>query len=215
MADDMAMMWDEVADIGTLLEELSDEDFDTPSLCEGWAVRDVLGHVSMGHTVSTSSMLLLLAKHGFNMPKASRIESATQFAGKSGDDIRRFWSDVMVAQHPRKGFAKVVPARAGFMDLIVHNQDIRRPTGRNRVIPSERMVRALELSHTEGGPGFNPKKNVAGLRLVASDIGWSAGDGPSIEGPGEAVVMAAAGRPAALADLEGDGVEVLRGRIAG
>jgi hypothetical protein len=37
---DETMMWDEVADIGALLHELDDEAFDTPSLCDGWAVRD-------------------------------------------------------------------------------------------------------------------------------------------------------------------------------
>ncbi len=47
---DETMMWDEVADIGALLHELDDEAFDTPSLCDGWAVRDVLGHMGLGHT---------------------------------------------------------------------------------------------------------------------------------------------------------------------
>jgi uncharacterized protein (TIGR03083 family) len=121
----------------------------------------------------------------------------------------------MVRQHPRKGISSLIPAKAGFLDHLVHNQDIRRPTGRQRVIPSERMLRALEISHTVSGPGFSPKKNVAGLRLVASDVGWSTGDGPRVEGPGEAVVLAAAGRTVALTELAGDGVEILRTRIAG
>ena len=45
MADENTLMWDEVADIGELLHELDDADFDTASLCEGWMVRDVLGHM--------------------------------------------------------------------------------------------------------------------------------------------------------------------------
>ena len=48
---DETMMWDEVADIGALLHELDDEAFDTPSLCDGWAVREVLGHMALGHTL--------------------------------------------------------------------------------------------------------------------------------------------------------------------
>ena len=46
---DETMMWDEVADIGALLHELDDEAFDTPSWCDGWAVRDVLD-TGPGHT---------------------------------------------------------------------------------------------------------------------------------------------------------------------
>ena len=213
MADEATMMWDEVADIGQLLHELGEDAFDTPSLCTGWAVRDVLGHMSLGHTTPMPAMVGRIAKYGFNVTKASFTESKGLFAGKSADDIRRFWDEVMVAQHPMKGISKLIPIKAGFLDHLVHNQDIRRPTGAMRTVPSDRLVRALELVRSEGSPMFNPKKTVRGLRLVASDVGWSAGDGPTVEGPGEAIVMAASGRAAALADLRGDGVDVLSARL--
>jgi uncharacterized protein (TIGR03083 family) len=213
VADEKTMMWDEVADIGTLLEELADADFDTPSLCSGWAVRDVLGHMGLGHTVPMPQMLARIAKYGFNVTKASRNESVMLFKGKSAGDIRRFWSEVMVREHPMKGISKLIPPKAGFLDHLVHNQDIRRPTGRPRAIPTDRLRRALELVRSESSPMFSPKKNVAGLKLNASDIAWSAGDGPIVEGPAEAIVLAASGRSAALPDLSGDGVAVLSGRI--
>jgi hypothetical protein len=88
MADDMTMMWEEVADIGGLLHELDDEAFDTPSLCEGWAVRDVLGHMGAGHTTPFPSMLARIAKYGFNVTKASFIESKQFLAGRSAGEIR-------------------------------------------------------------------------------------------------------------------------------
>src|SRR5690349_11710631 len=50
VSDDMTMLWDEIDDIGDLLHDLDDLEFDTPSLCDGWAVRDVLGHMGTGHT---------------------------------------------------------------------------------------------------------------------------------------------------------------------
>ena len=123
MADDQAMMWAEVDDIGSLLGELGDEEFDTPSLCSGWAVREVLGHMGLGHTTPMGAMVGRMAKHGFNVTKASKLESTTMFAGKSADDIRR-------------------------------------PTGRNRAIPEDRLRRALDLARSEGSPMFSPKKNV-------------------------------------------------------
>ena len=214
MADDMTLLWAEVDDIGGLLSELGDEQFDTPSLCSGWAVRDVLGHMGLGHTTPMGAMIGRIAKYGFNVTKASSRESTMLFAGKAPDEIRRFWSEVMMATHPRKGISKMIPARAGFLDHLVHNQDIRRPTGHARSIPEERLRRALELARSEGSPMFSPKRNVAGLRLVATDVDWSGGDGPEVTGPGEALVMAASGRRAALADLSGEGVDRLRERIA-
>lgn len=215
MADDATMMWDEVADIGQLLHQLDDAAFDVPSLCSGWKVRDVLGHMGLGHTTPMGAMVGRIAKYGFNVTKASFTESQGLFAGKSADDVRRFWDEIMVAQHPMKGISKLIPLRAGFLDHLVHNQDIRRPTGMGRTIPTDRLVRALELVRSEGTPMFNPKKTVRGLRLVASDAGWSGGDGPAVEGPGEAIVMAAAGRRAAVEDLSGEGAEILRARLSG
>jgi hypothetical protein len=44
-----------------------------------------------------------------------------------------------------------------------------------------------------------------GVRLVATDLDWSHGNGPEVRGSGEALLMAMAGRPAALDDLDGPG----------
>ena len=211
---DETMMWDEVADIGALLHELDDEAFDTPSLCDGWAVRDVLGHMGLGHTTPMPAMLARIGRYAFNVTKASFTESKTLFAGQNADEIRRFWDEVMVAQHPKRGISKLIPAKSGFLDHLVHNQDIRRPTGKPRTIPEARLHRALQLVRAEASPLFNSKRNVSGLKLCASDIGWTAGGGPAVLGPGEAIVLAAAGRKAALADLHGDGVAKLRQRIS-
>ena len=112
-----------------------------------------------------------------------------------------------------KGISRLIPAKSGFLDHLVHNQDIRRPTGKSRTIASDRLVRALELVRSEGTPLFSPKKMVRGLKLVASDLDWTAGEGPAVEGPGEAIVMAAAGRAAGLETLKGEGTTILRDRI--
>jgi uncharacterized protein (TIGR03083 family) len=212
---DKTMMWDEVADIGVLLHELDDGAFDTPSLCDGWAVRDVLGHMGLGHTTPMPEVLARVGRYSFNVNKASYTESKTLFAGQGADEIRRFWDEVMVARQPRKGISKLIRTKSGFLDHLIHNQDIRRPTGKPRTIPEARLRRALHLVCTEATPLFSPKRNVAGLKLSATDIDWTAGDGPVVQGPGEAIVLAAAGRKAALADLEGDGVAVLRERTGG
>jgi uncharacterized protein (TIGR03083 family) len=213
MTDDLTMMWDEVADIGTLLHELDDASFDAPSLCDGWAVRDVLGHMCVGHTTPMPEMVVRIGKYGFNVTKASFAESQRFVAGKPPDEIREFWDTVMIGQHPRKGISKMIPANAGFVDHLIHHQDIRRPVGAPRDIPQERLVRALEVVSSVGNPMFNPKKTVAGLELHATDVDWSSGEGPRVEGPGEAIVMAAAGRSVALEDLGGEGVGVLRERL--
>jgi hypothetical protein len=57
------------------------------------------------------------------------------------------------------------------------------------------------------------RKRARGLRLVATDLPWSAGAGPEVRGPAEALYMALNGRTGAIDQLTGDGVPVLAGRI--
>ena len=54
--------------------------------------------------------------------------------------------------------------------------------------------------------GTGARKRANGLRLVATDIGWSAGTGPEVRGRGETLLMALAGRSVGATALEGDGV---------
>jgi hypothetical protein len=62
----------EVRDMADLLESLDEAQLDTPSLCEGWRVRDVAGHVASGTCMSLPAVMMQTAKHGFSVPKASK-----------------------------------------------------------------------------------------------------------------------------------------------
>ncbi len=53
-----------------------------------------------------------------------------------------------------------------------------------------------------------PVKDVAGLRLEATDIEWSWGEGKLVSGPAEAILMAI-NRRDTRSELTGDGVSAL------
>jgi hypothetical protein len=80
-------------------------------------------------------------------------------------------------------------------------------------MPEERLVAALDVVPNLAG-FVGAKQRVAGLRLVATDVDWSSGDGPRITGSGEAILLAASGRPVALDELDGEGLTTLRSRVA-
>jgi len=101
----------------------------------------------------------------------------------------------------------------GLTDSLIHQQDIRRAIGIAREVPGDRLVEALDISLR--APTLSSKKNAAGLRLAPDDLDWRHGEGPQLTGPGEAVLMACAGRSDALADLDGPGLETLRARVTG
>lgn len=196
------LVTDERIDLVAFLRTLSDEDWEAPSLCTGWRVRDVVGH------------LLYDA-----VPASAYLRSAARL--RSADRINEYWVRKaknfdpstlveMLGRSTGRGlFVRLAP-RIALADALVHHQDIRRPLGRERTIPPSRLLSVLE--HPD--PFAHPGRRARGLRLVATDVRWSKGNGPTVRGTGEAIALAVAGRGAVLDELDGDGVAVLRERIA-
>ncbi len=97
-------------------------------------------------------------------------------------------------------------------DIVIHQIDIRRPLEQHRRIPNGRTIPVATDLWTNRF--FPSPKLFQDIRAVATDAEWSAGDGPEITGPIEALIMTMAGRYATLDQLQGDGATVLRKRAA-
>jgi uncharacterized protein (TIGR03083 family) len=203
--DWQALLWEQSTALADLIDGIDDADFDHDSLCEGWKVRDVIGHMLVGHTTPMLKILGLTAKYRFNVPRGSFEMSKDLAAKLTPEEIRTQWRAV-AEQHTRNGIARTIPYPDGFIDHFIHEQDIRRPLGLPAPTDADRLIAALDATVKVKGPMFAPAKAVKGLRLEATDVDWSHGEGPVVRGPAEAIVLAAAGRKVALADLEGDGV---------
>jgi uncharacterized protein (TIGR03083 family) len=212
VADYDAMRLAEMASISEYLHELDDEQWDEASLCEGWRVRDVISHMCVGYTTPMPVLVAKIAKKGFSVPKASRDESIAFGSAHAPTAILATFDDVRT-NDVKKGIARVIKPKEALVDHVIHHQDIRRPLDRPRVVPEDRLVAALDVVPHLGG-FVGAKKRVAGLGLTATDVAWSHGDGPEVTGPGEAILLAASGRPVVLGELQGAGVEVLRARLA-
>lgn len=80
-----------------------------------------------------------------------------------------------------------------------------------REIPAERLKAALGFARA--APPIGTPWRIRGLRLIATDLDWAAGTGLDVRGPGEALLMAMAGRHGVTVELTGPGVTTLRARI--
>ena len=199
-----ALARQERTDLADFLSTLSSEQWDAPTLCEDWRVRDVVAHVISYDEITLLGAVARMARAGFSLDRSNALGlSASRDPGELLDALRRHLT-------PR-GLTAGFGGRIGLLDCTIHHQDIRRPLGMPRDIPAERLRHAL---------GFLPRaialgtpRRIRGLRLVAEDIDWAHGSGPEIRGTGEAVLMATAGRRCALDEVTGPGVAVLAGRV--
>lgn len=193
------MLAAERAEMIELLRGLSEDQWDTPSLCAGWRVKEVVGHL-LTDTLGPLAYLRTSIAHRGNIDRINNA-LAESFAALSTDElVDRF-------AHRSGRLSKFAP-RLMLADLTVHHQDIRRPLGLARTIPADRLTAVL--SHPD--PFAFPGKRTKGLRFVATDVDWSSGDGPEVRGPGEALALAMVGREVVLDELTGDGVPELRRR---
>lgn len=98
---------------------------------------------------------------------------------------------------------------------MIHDQDMRRALGLQRIVPGERVRAALDVVLTpKGSMNLGSYQRAEGLRLRADDIDWSWGSGPEVVGSAEAILMALAGRSVALVELSGEGLSTLSARVS-
>jgi uncharacterized protein (TIGR03083 family) len=193
---------DERRDLVSLLRTLSDEEWQAPSLCDGWRVRDVVAHV-LYDSIPTRRYLAIMVRGRFSVDRINGRLVDREQETPTPQLVDRLESSIGGG-----AFARLAPA-AALADVLVHHQDIRRPLGRQRSIPEERLVSVL--NHPD--PFALPWRHTRGMRFVATDVDWSKGRGPEVRGTGEAIALATVGRPVVLDELAGDGVPELRRRL--
>ena len=191
--------------VADLLEELSAQEWDQPSLCAAWRVRDVAGHLSLVPTIRTWEMVRV-APRALGNPHRINTLLARRYGDRPADEII-----ARIREHAEaRGTARVLDARDSLFDVVVHSQDIARPLGRLVDVPLDSAVQGLDRVWEMGWP-FRARVRLAGLGLRATDADWRRGDGPVVSGPALALLLLLTGRTeAALPSLTGDGVRTLR-----
>jgi len=203
------MIVDERRHAADLLSTLTPDQLRTPSLCAGWTVHDVAAHLTTFLRFGQFKIYLGLVATAADFDRVNEWLTR-RAAGKSDAEIvellrRRAGARTTV---PRSGYDPVLA------DVVLHDLDIRLPLGIGRDIPEDRLAVAFHHLTSRPSPGYAMGSRLDGLRFTATDTGWDAGAGPSVRGPAEALVLGIGGRAGVLDELSGDGVPVLRQRLA-
>jgi uncharacterized protein (TIGR03083 family) len=202
-------MWTTIAsERGALADDLADlssAQWATPSLCGEWTVQEALAHMTSTAHISPPSFLLGLAAAGFSFDKFAR-KGIERWRGDGPAQTLQNFREV---QHSRKH--PPGPSTTWLGEAIVHAEDIRRPLGIAHTYPADAVLQVLDF-YKGSNAIIGTKRRIEGVTLTSTDADWTHGSGPEVQGPLLSLLLAGTGRKAALDDLTGDGVAVLRSR---
>jgi uncharacterized protein (TIGR03083 family) len=185
------------------LEQLDDTQWAQASLCDGWSVHDVVAHLV--HNALTTRLGLVVAvaraRFDFDRQNADGIERAR--GASPQETLKR------LRQVASRISGPPAPLDTRIVEEIVHGEDIRRPLGLTRRYPQEAVVRSLRQQARMPASFGGAKEIVGRVRLTATDVDLSIGDGPEVRGPALSLLLAITGRRAARDDLDGPGLAYL------
>lgn len=194
-----------VALIGDL-ENLSDAQWSTQSLCSAWTVRDVLAHMTTTAKMTPGRFFGRFAGTGFQFNAMNQKGVNEELGATPADTLAGFKAQLDRTTAPPG------PLDAMVGEVVIHGQDIRRPLGIAHTYQPEALSLVGDFV-IRGNLLLGGKRRATGLTLVATDVDWTRGAGPEVRGPLASIILALTGRKAGLADLSGDGLPTLTGRI--
>jgi uncharacterized protein (TIGR03083 family) len=206
---DKATIWQHIHEerrsLAATLAGLDDEQWEQPSLCEGWTVKEVAAHVIAHPQIGWAQMPGMVARnlgHGYN---ATIFREVKRLGERSTRES--ILADFQTYDSSTRKVPTTTPVEP-LIDALVHHQDILRPLGlRHEMAPEAAAVaadRSRRLAFLSGSRAV-----VKGTRMVATDIDWSRGRGPTLTGPVQELLMVCMGRGRVAEGLSGEGTELL------
>jgi len=175
---------------------------DTASWCDGWRVRDVLGHLV--HLAEVTQPQLLR-----NVVRLSPDKAFDRHARALGDRPVAELADRLERSAHRRyrvpGLRDVVAAG----DVLVHTCDMRRALGEPDGIDPDVVAPVLSFYRRAGRLIFHASP-AAKTTLVATDVEFSAGKGPEVRGRAIDLLLLLANRLQVLGELSGPGLAMIR-----
>ena len=204
---------DQRARTAALLEGLTPEQWEHPSLCDGWTVRHVAAHLT-GQQQRVRDALRFISRH----PRILRSRPLNTFIHDAVVLQAQALSTEQIVAEIRNGIGSrrhnpgLTPLET-LTDILVHSQDIAIPLDLDLPMrPSLSALAATRRWDTRNTwlATVNRQLPLDPYQLRATDTDWSRGQGPDVTGPIGAILLLLTGRPAALDQLAGQGADALR-----
>ncbi len=181
------------------LRALQSQQWQTPSLCPGWDVHDVLAHLVDTAKTTRLGFIRRLVAARFDFDR----DNAVGVARERAEDPHRTLAEFQSVLARRTG--PPVPLATRLVEAFVHGEDIRRPLGISRTYPPIQVTTALDYQLKTSVKVGGGRELAQGWRLVASDVGFEHGTGAEVRAPAIILLLAVSGRAVSADEFTGPG----------
>lgn len=185
-------------ELAAVLAGLPPESWDSPTLCAGWRVREVVAHITMPlrYPPPRFALEMIRSRGNFNRmaDRCARRDAAAppaELAAALRDNERNPWKP------PGGGY------QGALTHDVIHGLDITVALGLGRRVPPERLGVVLA--------GITAAKSVRffgtdlrGIELRADDLDWSFGSGTLVSGSAQDLALLVCGRKLPPGHLHGE-----------
>ncbi|MFB7462513.1 maleylpyruvate isomerase family mycothiol-dependent enzyme [Streptomyces sp. NPDC056224] len=197
-ADTRAAIAAERRELAAVLDGLPPEDWEAPTLCGGWRVREVAAHMTMGFRYSLSTTVWELLRARGDLHRMTDRCARKDAAAHSTRELAAFLGDN--ADHPWKPPVGGIEAALGHD--VVHGLDITVALGLGRRVPEDRVRILLEGVNARTLKFFGA--DLRGIELRATDLDWTFGTGIPLSGAAQDLLLLAYGRRLPPGRLHGE-----------
>ncbi|GAA3859352.1 maleylpyruvate isomerase family mycothiol-dependent enzyme [Streptomyces lacrimifluminis] len=179
---------DERAGLAELLAGLSPAEWELPTRCGDWRVRDVAAHLTIAARLSYGTVAREFVRARGNIDRMIH-DTAVKEARLPVEEIVANLRATIGSRRLAPGTTRREP----LLDILVHGQDIARALGRERAMPPAAARDAADRVWTMR---FPPRPwPLPDARLVATDVEWTRGEGArEMRGPISELLLLLTGR---------------------
>ncbi|MDQ1662496.1 MAG: hypothetical protein QOJ68_2476 [Blastococcus sp.] len=173
---------------GNVLAGLSVADWEAPSLCSGWRVRETVAHMTMPFRYSTARFLGEMVRSGGNFARMADRVARRDARASTGTLLAGWRSNQDSPWQPPGGGLE-----GALTHDVVHGLDITIPLGLDHPV-TDRALRVVLAAATAPRSRKHFGVDLSGVVLQADDLDWSFGDGEPLRGPARHLLMVLCGR---------------------
>jgi uncharacterized protein (TIGR03083 family) len=176
-------------ELAQVLAGLPAASWDSPTLCDGWRVREVVAHITMPFRYSGRRFMLELAKSRGNFNAMADRCARRDAAAMSPDElVAAVASNVGHPWQPPGG------GQLGALTHdVIHSLDITEALSLDVRVPAERLGVVLPNLVTPKSLKFFGV-DLSGMQLRATDTGWTFGSGRPVTGTAQDLALLICGR---------------------